>query len=75
MQGQRGMASRLGNAKTGITAHVNGWNCGIQVIAHVNDKGEDVFDVWQTGGSNGYTSGKPLARVTYDSEQMKAIVG
>lgn len=52
IQGSRGEASRLGGAKTGINAKVNGWDAGIQVVAcEIN--GRDCFEVFHTGGSNG----------------------
>lgn len=52
IKGNRGAASRLGTASSGIVAEVNGWDRGIKVTAEHVD-GEDVFMVWVTGGSNG----------------------
>jgi len=54
MQGQRGSASRLGSAKTGITARVNGWNVGVSVMAEALDDKDRVW-LTATGGSNGAT--------------------
>jgi hypothetical protein len=51
--GQRGEASRLGSAKSGLTARVNGWYSGIRVEAGVDQDGADRFEVFTTGGSNG----------------------
>ena len=48
--GQRGGASRLGSAKSGILAIVNGWHGGVTVEAkHVD--GRDIFEIYATGGS------------------------
>lgn len=61
LQGQRGEASRLGSAKTGLEAHINGWNKGIEVRAYVDEKsGEDKFIVWLTSGSNGHTQSREI---------------
>jgi hypothetical protein len=57
--GSRGDASRLGDASSGISAHVRGWNEGIRIRGYaVGDS--DHFEVYATGGSNGYTSDKLL---------------
>ncbi len=61
IQGQRGMASRLGNKKSGLWAKVNGWDAGITVEAHAGDV--DAFDVYMTSGSNGGNWTKHLGRV------------
>ena len=53
--GNRGTASRLGHKKTGLTVTCNGWNEGIKVYADSVD-GQDVFTVYKTGGSNGYST-------------------
>jgi hypothetical protein len=59
IHGQRGEASRLGSKKTGITAHVNGWDAGISVYA-AHQNGRDAFEVRLTTGSNGYGSSRTL---------------
>lgn len=46
-----GEASRIGSAKSGIDARAQGWNVGVRVSGRVED-GEDVFEVFATGGSN-----------------------
>jgi hypothetical protein len=53
IKGGRGPASRLGSAKSGMVARVNGWNSGVTVEAGVDSDGRDVFAVYATGGSNG----------------------
>ena len=59
MQGRRGkVVSRLGN-KSGFGAIVNGWNIVVRVVAaHID--GEDQFQVYRTGGSNGRGAEKLL---------------
>lgn len=64
MQGQRGEASRLGSTKSGIQAHIRGWNIGIKVNGYVDDKGNDLFEVYLTSGSNGRKNGKLIGTFT-----------
>ena len=53
LQGQaRTKATRRGNKKSGITAHVRGWDVGVRVEGFVNIDGNEVFKVYRTGGSN-----------------------
>jgi len=56
IRGQRGEASRLGSAKSGIKATVNGWNSGVRVEAQTSASGDDFFYIYATSGSNGYHS-------------------
>jgi hypothetical protein len=51
VHGNRGPASRLGTDRSGIDSHTNGRNAGVRVAARVENN-EDVFYVYQTGGSN-----------------------
>lgn len=53
MKGNRGGVSRCGSKRSGITAHIRGWNVGVRVNIFVNDKGEDTVHIYQTKGSNG----------------------
>lgn len=55
IQGNRGMASRLGSKMSGIFGHIRGWNTGIRVDG-VFDDNEDKFYVYATSGSNGHRS-------------------
>lgn len=67
LRGQRGEASRLGTKSSGLTAHINGWNCGVDVeLEHLND--QDQVIVYLTGGSNG-RSRKVLFRGSVDQVQ------
>jgi hypothetical protein len=43
-------ATRCGNKRSGILGHIRGWDFGIKVIGS-HHEGEDVFDVYLTGGS------------------------
>lgn len=68
IKGNRGEASRLGTASSGVLAKINGWNGGVAVVAkhstqhrHVPQL-EDRFDIYATGGSNG---GKPSVFIGY----------
>lgn len=51
IQGNKGLASRLGTKKSGIVATVNGWTIGLKIIAK-RANGQDIIEVWYTGGSN-----------------------
>jgi hypothetical protein len=52
VRGNRGKISRLGSKSSGLRTTCNGWSKGIEVFAeHFN--GRDVFEVFETGGSNG----------------------
>jgi len=53
IQGNRGTASRMGTANSGIQSHIRGWDIGVKVIGGVDENGNDVFHVYKTGGSNG----------------------
>ena len=34
-------------------AHVRGWDIGVEINAYTTDEGKQVFEVYQTSGSNG----------------------
>ena len=52
IKGQRGEASRLGNARyRAMTVNVNGWDVGVRVDATRRISGGDIFDVYVTGGT------------------------
>lgn len=53
MKGSRGETTRCGNAASGITGHLRGWDIGVRVNVRALNSGEDVVDVYLTGGSNG----------------------
>jgi hypothetical protein len=62
MQGSAGVASRIGSANSGISAHPRGWHCGVLVNGRVED-GEDVFYIYATGGSTGAQPSEPIGVV------------
>ena len=35
----------------GVSSHPRGWNVGVRVEGHIDDRGQDAFDVYLTGGS------------------------
>lgn len=46
------IATKTGTKKSGMSAHVRGWNVGVDVrLSHEN--GKDVVRVYKTSGSNG----------------------
>ena len=62
--GNRGAASRLGTKSSGLTTTCNGWDDGVTVHAHYDEEeGEDVFEIYVTGGSNGRKGDRHLATV------------
>jgi hypothetical protein len=69
IQGNRGEASRMGTALSGISAHPRGWGLGIKVNGGDNVKGYgDEFNVTITGGSNGARGNALLANVCEDAD-------
>lgn len=61
IEGNRGPASRLGTARSGLYVTANGWNIGASIHLGVNDHGEDEITIRLTGGSNG----RVLSRLIY----------
>ena len=43
--------SRIGTPKSGLSAHIRGWDIGVEVVCSVNAEGHDEINVWTTGGS------------------------
>ena len=62
VQGMRGEASRLGSKDSGIRTNANGWDSGVIVFGWVDDQEQDVFEIYQTGGSNGGEF-RPIAKI------------
>ncbi len=52
VQGQRGQASRLGGKSSGIVVKAGGWDIGAEVVVQPCTCGEDLVEVFRTGGSN-----------------------
>lgn len=58
-------ATRRGGKKSGIGGHIRGWDIGVKVYGFVDaETGEDTFQVYLTGGSNGTTNEKPIGMFT-----------
>jgi len=55
IQGNRGEATRIGTASSGIEGHIRGWNCGVYVEGQTVDF--DSFDVTATLGSDATRGG------------------
>ena len=65
--GNRGEATRMGSAKSGITGHIRGWNIGARVSCYVQD-GIDIVAVELTGGNGGAHSTESVGRWRLDAE-------
>ena len=65
LQGNRGMTSRMGNAYSGIWAHIRGWNIGTRVTCHTADE-IDLIEVHATHGSTGGERDIHLATLRYN---------
>ncbi len=64
MQGSRGETTRQGTKKSGIRAHIGGWDFGVKVIMYRNPEGNDVADIYLTCGSDGAGYNKYLGSFT-----------
>lgn len=52
--GKGGKVTKQGTKTTGLSAHISGWEVGINVEARFDtSNGKDTFTVWVTGGSEG----------------------
>lgn len=51
IQGNRGIASRLGTKRSGIVATIAGWHIGVRVTIDVDPHGRDIITIYETGGS------------------------
>ena len=71
VHGNRGAASRLGSAASGMEARAQGWTVGATVRAFVDPAtGEDTVQVYRTDGSNGYRSNL-IAEFTANTKRGK----
>lgn len=52
LQGNRGPTSRMGSKKSGLHAHIRGWNVGVQISCFVDKNGRDTITISETGGSH-----------------------
>lgn len=65
IRGNRGKATRMGSAKSGITGHVRGWDIGAEVELS-DENGRDVVRVYRTGGSNRCSNRTLIAELRED---------
>jgi hypothetical protein len=65
--GQAGPTSRIGSARSGIRAHVRGWDIGVLVAGGAEGE-TDEFDVWLTSGSNGRTGDVLIGTARLDED-------
>ena len=73
VQGNRGPATRQGNAESGLWAHVRGRDIGIEVKCEARED-EDIIYVDVTGGSNGAFTRFPIARVHKSADGTVRVV-
>ena len=52
LQGSKGLSTRQGTSKGGLTAHIRGWDVGVLIRCTVDENGNDKIFVSRTGGSN-----------------------
>ena len=76
IQGNRGQASRLGSANSGLIVEANGWDFGIRVTVHTDAEDHEIFEVYKTGGSHGQVD-RRIARYqtrggSYIEEELNA---
>jgi len=64
IQGNRNQVTRLGTPRSGISAHVRGWDIGARVTIYVNGDGKDEVTVYRTSGSNAHTRDTVIATFT-----------
>ena len=70
VEGNRGMASRLGSPNSGLRVTCNGWQGGISITATVDLDGNDRFLIYATGGS-GYGNGSGfICEVNHDGQRV-----
>jgi len=44
--------TKCGHATDGLSAHIRGWNIGVQVDIIENEEGKDEIRIFKTSGSN-----------------------
>ncbi len=56
-------ASRLGTEKSGLIAHIRGWNVGVFICCGVDEDGKDTLRIYRTKGSNNPTLQELIAEI------------
>lgn len=67
IQGNRGRASRMGAASSGMWAHVRGWNVGVEVQCRAQGE-RDIIDIYETGGSNRTGARRLIASIEHPAD-------
>lgn len=84
IRGNRGEATRMGTASSGINAHPRGWETGVEVYGGPVSEGvgeawrqtqADEFQINVTGGSNGGRKSIELALVTEFEDRLIVTLG
>ena len=69
IRGNRGEATRMGTASSGLDAHIRGWGIGARVEMDVDpETGTDRVTIWRTGGSNRCGDSKLVYQETLNVE-------
>lgn len=71
VHGNRGQATRLGTAGSGMNTFAQGWDLGATVRVFVDKDGKDRVSVWLTGGTNKSTCDRYLGSFT--QEDLKTM--
>jgi hypothetical protein len=74
VQGQAGIATRIGSARSGIRSHTRGWNLGIAVYGTVDVEGNDCFGISASRGSHNPSDRILIGTVTLDDDGTPAMV-
>lgn len=64
-------ATRRGSRKSGLDAHIRGWNIGVKIRCFDQD-GSDVITVHLTGGSNSPSSSHCLAEISDSTDIIES---
>ena len=56
-------ASRLGTQKSGLIAHIRGWDVGVFIRCEVDKDGKDTLRIYRTKGSNNPTLQELIAEI------------
>jgi hypothetical protein len=62
VQGRGSEVTRCGSEHSGIHGHIRGWNLGVKVVGVV-ENGQEIFYVYQTGGSNAVRKERLIATI------------
>lgn len=60
--GKSNKVTRMGD-KSGMTAHIRGWDVGVRVVLRVDAGGKDIVCVYKTKGSNAPNDDELIATI------------